>query len=173
VTTHSFVDESKRRLYLLVVASIRTANVSRVRQAISGLVLPNQRRIHFYHERDNRKSMIMSRLSELPIEATIYQAAKVDSHARSRCLTLLIRDQLKRDVRRLILERDNTQVDADRRLLHREVHMAGAAGRIIYDHLRAHEEQLLAMPDAIAWCWAQGGHWRVKAKSLVSDVIEA
>jgi hypothetical protein len=29
-----------------------------------------------------------------------------------------------------------------------------------YEHRRAAAEQLLTLPDAIAWCWAKGGDWR-------------
>jgi hypothetical protein len=28
------------------------------------------------------------------------------------------------------------------------------------EHKRPHADALLAIPDAIAWCWAKGGHWR-------------
>jgi hypothetical protein len=31
---------------------------------------------------------------------------------------------------------------------------------------------LLAIPDAIAWCWAKGGDWRRRIESVVTDVRE-
>ncbi|GGM32547.1 hypothetical protein GCM10011608_16360 [Micromonospora sonchi] len=39
---------------------------------------------------------------------------------------------------------------ADRRVLYEEPHRAGLSDRLRYDHLRAHEECLLAIPDAPA-----------------------
>lgn len=29
---------------------------------------------------------------------------------------------------------------------------------------------LLAVPDAIAWCWAKGGQWRDRVQLLVTEV---
>ncbi|SBT63129.1 hypothetical protein GA0070622_0072 [Micromonospora sediminicola] len=42
-------------------------------------------------------------------------------------------------------------------------------GRLRYDQLRAHEECLLAIPDALAWCWAKGGRWRNSIRRMVSE----
>jgi hypothetical protein len=36
--------------------------------------------------------------------------------------------------------------------------------------MRAYEESLLAIPDAIAWSWAKGGHWRARVSEIVTDV---
>jgi len=33
-----------------------------------------------------------------------------------------------------------------------------------------HEEPLLAMPDAIAWCWQRSGEWRHRIRELVTEV---
>ena len=39
-----------------------------------------------------------------------------------------------------------------------------------YRHEAAAAEELLAVPDAIAWCWAKGGDWRRRVEALVVDV---
>ncbi|WP_431933327.1 hypothetical protein [Micromonospora sp. RP3T] len=44
------------------------------------------------------------------------------------------------------------------------------AERLRYDHLRAHEDHLLALPDAIAWSWARGGEWKAMARPMVDEV---
>ena len=33
--------------------------------------------------------------------------------------------------------------------------------------MRANDELLLCLPDAIAWCWAKGGHWRTRITTAV------
>ena len=38
-----------------------------------------------------------------------------------------------------------------------------------YEHQRSHAEALLAVPDAIAWCWAKGGAWR----TLIGPAVTA
>jgi hypothetical protein len=35
---------------------------------------------------------------------------------------------------------------------------------------RAEHELLLAVPDAIAWCWTKGGHWRDRVQPLATEV---
>jgi hypothetical protein len=42
--------------------------------------------------------------------------------------------------------------------------------RLRYEHQRASAEQLLAIPDAIAWCWVKGGHWRRQIEPAVTSV---
>jgi hypothetical protein len=61
-------------------------------------------------------------------------------------------------------------MDFDKRLLYQQVRAAGVADTLRYDHMRAHEECLLAIPDAVAWCWAKGGRWRTKIQPIVSEV---
>jgi hypothetical protein len=41
-----------------------------------------------------------------------------------------------------------------------------------YEHLRAHEECLLSVPDAVAWCWSHRSGWRERVRGIVTDVIE-
>jgi len=36
--------------------------------------------------------------------------------------------------------------------------------------LRAHSEPLLAIPDAIVWCWQRGGHWKARVSAMISEV---
>jgi hypothetical protein len=36
------------------------------------------------------------------------------------------------------------------------------------EHRRATTEGLLAIPDAFAWCWAKGSHWRTHIRSVVT-----
>lgn len=129
---HSFVDESKNNSYLLVAALIRPAHLTRTRQLISGMVVPGQRRIHFHKERDGRRSQIIGHLAEMPIEAIIYEVrGKLhENFARSRCLTSLIRDQLARDTRRLVIESDESRVEADRRILRHENQRADAQDQV-------------------------------------------
>jgi hypothetical protein len=173
VPLHSFVDESKRPSFLFVAALVTSEQVAKVRQEITALVLPGQRRIHFHGERSSRKAQILDRIAEMPVTAVVYESASKinEKAARDNCLRALARDQLRRDVRRLTIEREESRLDPDRLILRAELKAAG--DRLVYQHLRAHEEALLALPDAIAWCWGRGGHWRDIAKGLVTDVYQA
>jgi hypothetical protein len=46
----------------------------------------------------------------------------------------------------------------------------GSRDTLRYQHRRAATDQLLAIPDAIAWCWAKGGDWRRRIDPVVTMV---
>jgi len=37
-----------------------------------------------------------------------------------------------------------------------------------YEHRRAATEPLRGIPDAFAWCWAKGGHWRSHIQPIIT-----
>lgn len=69
----------------------------------------------------------------------------------------------------LVLEQDDSLLDWDRRQLYTLTRAAGLPG-MRYEHRRAATEPLLAIPDAIAWCWAKGGHWRRRVQPAVTTM---
>lgn len=46
----------------------------------------------------------------------------------------------------------------------------GCRDTLRYEHRRAEQDMLLAVPDAIAWCWAKGRQWRDRIEPLVTEV---
>ncbi|WP_245266963.1 hypothetical protein [Saccharomonospora piscinae] len=66
----------------------------------------------------------------------------------------------------LVLETDDSVVEWDKRLLYRRVREVGCADTLQYRHLRAHEEPLLMIPDAVSWCWHRGGEWRARIEEM-------
>jgi hypothetical protein len=128
VNSHVFVDETQDRGYLLAAAAVLPSSLVSARRTVRQLILPRQRRIHFFKESDGRRKQI------------------------------------------LVLERDDSLVAADRRVLYQQVQGQGLGGRLRYDHLRARDECLLIIPDAVAWSWARGGLWRKIVKPLVTGV---
>lgn len=61
-------------------------------------------------------------------------------------------------------------LEADKKLLYRCVRELGCPDKLVYRHHRAHEEPLLALPDAIAWSRHRGGHWKKWVQPLVRAV---
>lgn len=81
----------------------------------------------------------------------------------------MIHDAAEKDDTLLVLEQDDSLIVWDRRQLYtlaKQAHL----DRLRYEHRRASTEQLLAIPDAIAWCWAKGGHWRRRIEPVVATV---
>jgi hypothetical protein len=173
MTAHVFADESKARGYLLAAAVVKPENLGQARRQVGALRLPRQRRIHFAKEQDSRRRSIISAFSVVPAKVTLYDASKHTSEqsARRACLEQLVDDLTKIGARLLVLEQDDSLIESDRRLLYSRVRAAGCEETLRYEHKRAGEECLLAIPDAIAWCWARGGDWRRRAEPLVVEVV--
>nr|WP_130345385.1 hypothetical protein [Herbihabitans rhizosphaerae] len=172
VPVHVFVDEVKERGYVVVAASFPAAQVRTARQAIRALIMPNQKRVHFYKEGDARRKQIIGVISDLGPFVTIYRTSAVDrAHQRNACLSQLVAD-LAKDSTLLVLEQDDSLLENDRRTLYRRAREHACEDTLIYRHLRASAEPLLTVPDALAWCWNRGGHWGKLIARQVGDVVD-
>lgn len=170
---HAFVDESKRRGLLVVAVTLSASHLPGVRDVVTGLHLPGQRRIHFVKESSGRKGAIIEAMAATPVDVRLYQCdpGRHERDGRARCLARLVRDLAALDTERLVIERDESTVALDRRTLFEAVGRAGVRDRLRYDHMRAVDVPLLALPDAFAWCWAQGGAWRRRVRPAVSSIV--
>lgn len=167
---HAFVDESKRRDYLLAAAVVVQGDIGAARFAIRELLLPGQRRLHMSDERDNRRRQIASTISRLAdsgsLRTTIYDAGRRHRNERERrraCIDALVKDLASTGVRMVVFERDDTLLSFDRQRLIESSRAHGCQDTLRFRHYRAAGEPLLAIPDAIAWCYAKGGDRRIGA----------
>jgi hypothetical protein len=122
-----------------------------------------------------RQHAILAALVELDIRATVYRADSVrhrtDIARRHACLNCLVRD-IADTCSHLVLESDRSQDPHDRQQLIELTRATGCQDTLRYEHLTAHDEPLLAIPDAIAWAWARGGSWRRRVAPIVDHVVE-
>jgi hypothetical protein len=161
LSAHVFVDESKFRGYLLAAAIVPAADLTRLRKLVESLRMPRQRRIHFTTESDSRRKLILSRLAEAGTHAEIYDASGYArfQQARDAAMTCLVDDAAKAGTAMLVIECDDQAVSSDRAIIRARAERAGCLDTFRYAHKRAHEECLLAIPDAMAW--AKGGKGRL------------
>lgn len=152
----AFVDESFEREDLLAAAMVSAEDVTAARRRIRGLLDKRQRRLHFKDEGEARKRKILDLIAELRPAVRVY-ATPNRRAARQACLTRLVPDLTAAGVTRLIIERDDSVVEFDRRLLFQLTRTNES--EFLYDHRRAHEDFLLCTADAVAWCTAKGGPW--------------
>jgi hypothetical protein len=173
MNAHLFVDESKSRGYLLVAAIVSPTELNTLRKLIDSLRLPRQRRIHFTAESDSRRKMILKSLVSAGVRAVLYDASSHSKarQAREAAMTRLVDDAVKAGASTLVIELDDEALKSDRVTIRSRAERAGCLGTLRYSHKRPHEECLLAIPDAIAWSWAKGGHWRPRVQPLLSQVI--
>lgn len=169
------VDESMRNGYVLVAAVVLPEDVAATRRGIQDLVERGQRRLHMVKESEPRKRLILQRLVDLGVSATLYSAGpdhKTNIARRRACLERLVVEAVASGGARLCLEtaagvdrRDQQQlIELTRRLRCHDL--------LTYEHTHAGSEPLLAAPDAVAWAWTKGGDWRRRARPLVTSVIE-
>mgnify|MGYP007096629326 FL=1 len=170
---HVYVDETKHRDYLMVAAVVLGEDLTSARAVVHDLLKPGQHHLHMKDEADGRKETIAKALAAADLRATVYDAGRrhrTQVRARAACLAALV-DGLAStsDVETfIVLDQDETLVQSDRRLLYRAVRAAGHEATMRYEHRRAATEQLLGIPDAFAWCWANGGYWRSHIRPVIT-----
>lgn len=153
----------------------RDADLRALRYVIRGLLLPGQRYLHMIKENDGRKRTIARSLVAAEVRATVYRATsprlRNDRYRRAACLRALVEDHTTAETK-VVLDQDDTMLNWDNQRLIEYTRQAGCHDTLHYEHLRAHSDVLLAIPDAIAWCWARGGAWRQLISPTVSAVYD-
>lgn len=166
-----YIDESKANGYTIVAVVMVSGDISTVRKAIADLRMPGQRRIHFTKESDPRRRLILARLVELGVRVRIYHVAgRNEREARALCLAAIAAEAAESGVTRIVLERDDSIEEQDRRTLYRELEARGIRERIAYSHDTSAGELLLCLPDAVAWSFAKGGDWHRRIDPMIIEV---
>lgn len=104
--------------------------------------------------------------------ATIYNAGRADRNelgARESGLRA-VADVAAAGHHILIIEQDDSLLWWDQQRLIEITRAVGCRDTLRYEHRRAEHDLLLAIPDAVAWCWAKGGQWRDRIQPLVTTV---
>jgi len=161
VSTHAFVDESKRHGLLVAAAVVQPRDLAPARTALRRLCLPGQSRLHFTKERDDRRRQILTAILSLGVVVDLYDATGIrnQQQARAACLRAVVQDLAAAGGQRLVLEQDDSLVRSDQAVLYAAVRDASASDRLTYEHVPARTEPLLWVADAAAWCWSRGASW--------------
>jgi hypothetical protein len=72
----------------------------------------------------------------------------------------------------LYLEPDGPAIKTDKMIIRERLTMAGCVDTMSFGHIAAVNECLLAIPDAVAWCYGKGGNWLREAELLIAEVIK-
>lgn len=167
---HVFVGETKSRGLLLTAAAAPPSDLHTARKQLRSLVLPGQRRLHFTKEQDGRRKKILDVVCELAPVVTLYDGSAHPHHVqRGARLRALMTDLAAAGTRVLVLERDDSVAEVDSRVLYEQKRQLGCHD-LRFEHQHARSEPLLAIPDAIAWCWQRGGPWKDRVRELVVNM---
>ena len=171
MSVHAFVDESQRVRYTICAAVISPNNLRTVRQGMRSMLLPRQSRLHFVNESPQRRRILLDAMRELPVRTRLYISAEKEPIARQKAIEALLVDLLALGGQRLVIEcREASQDERERRLIATAVQRGAAPAELSYNHLRARDEPLLWVADAVAWAYGAGPQWRPRADSLIDHV---
>jgi hypothetical protein len=159
---HVFADESKHGNYLFGVASFAVGDMAEARKALRAMVMPGQRSLHFGNESDKRRHHLIGQILRLEVEVAIIDTCEQDAkHGRAKGLEELVRLSVNQNAVMLVVERDETTYLADTQLLRKLISEVGD-DVLRFGVIPRHEEPLLWVSDAIAWCYQRGGIFRRK-----------
>jgi hypothetical protein len=173
-SSHVFVDESKRGGgFVLCAVWIAPDALGRARAAVRRCLAPGQRRIHFTSEGRARRLAILGELCGLAVDTVIIDASGHPGEiaARARCFEALLPLVLDSNATRLVVELDETQIHRDQRTIRAILRHRGTHEYFAWEFVRPHEDVLLGLPDAFAWCWTKGGEWRERIEPSTTRVI--
>lgn len=167
---HAFVDESGRTAYHLVAAVVEPAHLAATRSLLRSLRLPGERRLHFQSEGNMRRSAILGALQQVEAHAWVYVGRGKPESVRASAFAVLTGDLTKINASRLAIESRGEPLDrADRLAIAR----SSPSGSVMtYEHLLPHEEPILWLADAIAWCYGAGIRWRPRVDPLITRVVQ-
>ncbi len=118
-----------------------------------------------------RRRFLLDAIQELPVRTRLYTSAKKQPIARQRAMDALLVDLLDLGGQRLVIEcREASQDKRERRLIAAAVRRGAAPVDLAYGHLRARDEPLLWVSDAVAWAYGAGQQWRSRAELLIDHV---
>jgi hypothetical protein len=168
-----YVDESKARGFRFAGAVVPTRDAARCRVVMASLRTGPTHRIHFKKERDSTRKAVLSAIEQLPIDHVLVEVIPRSGPAPPREKGLIALAQFARSVGAdaLVLERDPSNAERDRRVLFDALGRRVNEKPTTYHHVAATEEPLLWIPDAVAWSWTRGGEWRKRVKGLRLQVI--
>lgn len=166
---HVLVDESEVEGYSMTAVAVRAADVADARAKLKQQMRKGQRSIHFTNERPEARKALIGMMSRMPISVKIYHVNARPKSGRPHCLRGVAVSVRESACRRLVLDRNDSVVKADRQVLQQ---VLGHGWEGTYDHLRDHEEPLLWLADGISWCWNRGGDWRERLSGIEVEVVE-
>ncbi len=166
-----FVDESKARGYYIVAAATARGDVPTIEKTLRSLRHGGRSSIHFNME-GNRRDLLLREFCKLDVRVTIYVMKGVkDRVARPLLLQELVTDLVAGRAADVVLERDASVEDVDRRIIRGKLDQLGALNTLKYSHRNRGEQPLLWIADAAAWYHQAGSPWTGKIASIVERVV--
>lgn len=168
-----FVDESERTgAYIMCAVQVWPQNFAAVRQDMRELRKKGQRRVHMTKEGPRRRRAILCQVAGAPVVADIYISGKPATAARHEILSQMVVDLGGTRASLLVLEAMEGQEERDRTSVRLAQQDGYGPPGMTYEHMRAAEEPLLWIADAVAWAYGAGGEWRKRITGTLGKVAD-
>lgn len=169
-----YLDESKAKNYVFIGILVPDGDAPRLRKRVSALKMPRQRSIHFVKEAESRRKKLIQEFLEIGIQAVkISSELKDKLDAREACIRKLAKETQTLNCHSLVFERDESVITKDEAWLKSELRLLTLVEPVGFQHFSRHEEPILWVADAIAWCDSRGGDWAKKVQSMIVAEISA
>lgn len=168
-----FIDESKAKDFLLCVVEIDASDVKDATKVVRSVKKKGQSTVHFVKESNSRRRQILSVYSKLDVKIKMFVAKGLsEGVSRQKCLEALILGLEPRTKYRIILDIDQTNFQRDRGVFIDFLPKKSALELISYQHEEPSRENLLWIPDAIAWSFARGGLWKQELEKFEIQTMQ-
>lgn len=162
-----FVDECKQQPFLFAGFICSPVQQQARRKRLRGLLLAGQRSLHFKSENARRKKLIVKLMRDLNCHVVIVKCrTNPQASARLCALNSLVTSDLASQCVRIVLELDETVRVRDNAYLKQQHRLRE------WDHRERHEEPLLWVADAVAWCVNRGGEWERMVRPMIVETID-
>ena len=168
-----YIDECKSKNYLLVGFVVAEKDALRLRALLRKLLLPGQRSIHFHQEGSRRRKQILQIMLAQELQCVaITVKGRTGKTSRNASIKALASHRVSRGFVRLVFELDESSLDSDNRVLNDFTYSKKLRGNLTWSHIVRHQEPLLWVADAVAWCLNRGGDWERMVRPMIIETIE-
>lgn len=172
MAVHVFIDEVRRRDYLLCAAVVPSEDVAASRRVMRDLRPGNRRRLHMHDEGvTSRRRILAEFVRRAPVREAHLWVAEVrgrpERTVRDECLQSLVPHAVSLGAVRLVVE-SCAQDRQDSRVIGDVLARSGAIGGVRFDIVPAVADELLWAADLIAWAYGAGGEYRRAVGDLVT-----
>ena len=163
----AYIDESKDKQYLFVLNVVSPKSLPMLRKALAGQLLAGQRSIHFRKESSRRRIKLIRILLSLDFRLIVFKTNRSPpSEARNSLIQVVCENTKKFAITDLVFELDQLSLESDITQLNK------LRPEVQWDHRQRHQEPLLWVADAVAWCVNRGGEWERLVRPMIVETID-
>lgn len=163
----AFIDESKATRYLFALCLLEPRYLAGTRKILVQNLLAGQRSIHFRKESNRRRTQLIRKFLKLDIRIVVFIEKRAPSVNSRNLLIRQICEQSRHfKITELVIELDQSSFNDDVK------HLNEIRPAFIWDYRERHQEPILWVADAVAWCVNRGGEWERMVRPMIIETFE-